>query len=84
MILVPTVHLNGTSKQELLDQVCNAIGALRDAGIALAKACPNARDYYVQVGNPINQAQEQHFDRMKKLGSIVLELETIADAIGDQ
>ncbi len=80
-LIVPTVHLNGTSKQELLDQLCEAITALHAAGKALARACPNGRDYYVQSATAIGQALDQHEARMNKLREIVTELEAIAEAI---
>ena len=47
-MMVPTVHLNGTSKCELMRQVMGARIALHTAIDALQQACPNGRDYYVQ------------------------------------
>ena len=84
LIAVPTVHLNGTSKQALLDQLQEAIGAIEDAGKALARAAPHGRDYYIQKDNPINAAMDQHDARMEKLRSIVRELEFIAEQVVDQ
>jgi hypothetical protein len=46
--MIPTVHLNGTSKDELLDQIVKAAHAIREAQRWLGAAGPNGRDYYVQ------------------------------------
>jgi hypothetical protein len=74
----PTVHLNGTSKTELLDQLGDAIDLLHDAGRALAKATPNGRDYYLQrPEGAINVAMAQHESRMSRLRSVINELEEI-------
>lgn len=47
----PTVHLNGTSREELMRQLIEAADALRVAQKKLAEASPNNRDYYVQEAN---------------------------------
>ena len=80
-IITPTVHLNGTSRQDLLDGYCEAIHALHQAGVKLAAAYPNGRDYYVQGGDAINKAMDQHEARMTKLREVINELEHIAEAI---
>lgn len=49
-VIAPLVHLNGTSKQELIEQRANAIDALTEAGRQLAFAGPNGRDYYPEPG----------------------------------
>jgi hypothetical protein len=43
----PIIHLNGTSKNELLDQQQKLYLAIADAMKALANAAPNQRDYYL-------------------------------------
>jgi phage shock protein A len=77
-LMKPTVHLNGTSKERLLEDLCDAIDALHKAGTALAKAAPNARDYYVQSNTAYATAAKQHDTRMQKLREVIDELETIA------
>ena len=88
MAVAPTVHLNGTSKQALLDAYCDAIDKLHEAGHALAQAAPNGRDYYTQApieGVPaFTLAQTQHESRMNKLRAIIGELEQIGEAVSDQ
>jgi len=83
-LVFPTVHLNGTSKQALLDQLSAAMIAVHNAGRALAQATPHARDYYVQGSEQIFAALDQHGARLRKLTEIADELQTIADAILDQ
>jgi hypothetical protein len=44
----PTVHLNGTSRSVLLEQIKNATQALDAALNAMQRAAPHGRDYYPQ------------------------------------
>lgn len=81
---IPTVHLNGTSKDQLLEQLTTALTALRVAAEAVAAAAPNARDFYVQDGGAISEATAQHRDRLAKLNHVYTELEQIALAVSDQ
>ena len=58
-VIIPRIHLNGTSKGELLDQLKAADRALGAAEEALGRAAPNARDYYVIEPNPFEQARRR-------------------------
>lgn len=49
-MMKPTVHLNGTSGEALLEQITDASNAISTAIDGLANASPNARDYYVTPG----------------------------------
>jgi hypothetical protein len=80
-LAIPTIHLNGTSREQLLEDLSDAIHAMHEAGRALAKACPNRRDYYVQGPDATKRAMDQHEARMNKLREVVRELEQIAFAI---
>ena len=42
----PIIHLNGTSKDDLLQQYLDAGHALKAALTAMSMAAPNGRDYY--------------------------------------
>jgi hypothetical protein len=77
----PTVHLNGTSKESLLEGYCEAINALHEAGRKLAAAYPNGRDYYVQGPSATSAAMKEHEARMNKLREIITELEAIAEHV---
>lgn len=80
----PSIHLNGTSKQELLDQYTESAGAVWQAIKTLADNCPNARDYYVQSNDAIKQAIEEHINRLKRLESVHKELMELADYVCEQ
>jgi hypothetical protein len=77
-LAIPTIHVNGTSRDSLLEDFCAAIDAIHDAGRKLARATPNGRDYYTQGPAAILSAMAQHEARMAKLKSIAAELEDIA------
>jgi len=83
-LAIPTVHLNGTSKQELLEGLWNAIDKIEEAKRAITLTCPHGRDYYINVGsenNSINEATKQHVSRLMALSKVKSELEEIAFAI---
>jgi hypothetical protein len=77
----PTVHLNGTSKTALLEQIEVAHAALRNAEQALAEMTPNGRDYYPQGPNAIYEALTEHRARQQKVTDVRVELERLAEAI---
>jgi len=80
-LAVPTVHLNGTSRRELLEQICTALTALQEAEAAVRRASPHGRDYYPQGEDAIGEALRQHTDRLLRLHAIYVELETIGERI---
>lgn len=80
----PTVHRNGTDKATLLEQVAEAHAAIATAIEKLQEARPNARDYYVQPGNAIVEAQTEHRVRLHKLADIAGELLELHHLIDQQ
>src|SRR5262245_4361012 len=69
-LIVPVVHLGGTDKQDLVDQLIEADNALRKALQALSAAAPHARDYAHQciyAGEQYRRARGQHDARYAKL-----------------
>lgn len=44
-LVTPTVHINGTSAQELVQQRLKVISVLQDLGCVMAEAAPHPRDY---------------------------------------
>jgi hypothetical protein len=81
---VPTIHLNGTSKRDLLDGYKAAYLAVGDAIEKLQATSPHGRDYYVQDDKATSQAIAQHVVRLAKLDDVRKELLEIAIAIQDQ
>ena len=82
-LTVPTIHLNGTSRDELLRQVQDAGQAVFQARDALAKASPNARDYYPQGKHAYPAARAEHDRRARALLAVEEELSQLAEAIAD-
>jgi len=66
----PTIHLNGTAPQDLLDSLFDALDALYVARDVLAKTAPNGRDY----PNTINAAIKIHDGRMDTIKHLADEL----------
>ena len=73
-IVTPIVHLNGTSKAMLLEELDGAYRALDDALCAMAQAAPNGRDYYPEPGR-MEKAVAQHERRMRTIRDLRDELE---------
>jgi hypothetical protein len=80
-LILPTVHLNGTSRDSLLEGYMAAMDALRLAIQEVQAAAPHARDYYVQAGDTFCMAQNQHFTRLARLRETLDELNTIAEHV---
>lgn len=83
-MMTPTVHLNGTSAGDLLESYMHASSKLRDALDALVRCGPNARDYYVKKEpGAFEIAREEHQDRVKRLTSVIKELEALSASVAD-
>lgn len=80
----PTVHLNGTAKTDLLEQLWAASCAVLNAIEQLQAASPNARDYYVQPAGTYEVAVDQHERRARKLHDVAQELAEISERVADQ
>jgi hypothetical protein len=80
-LLSPTVHSNGTSRGELLDQLLEAAEAVQKAVAVLRKANPNGRDYYPQGADAIITAGKQHRIRIARLEATHAELMAIAEIV---
>lgn len=83
-MISPTIHLNGTSKDRLLNALCNASDKLNEAYNALKQTAPNGRDYYVQGPDAITQATDEHMDRLRRLDAIKAEIDQLAESIAIQ
>ena len=83
-LVTPTVHLNGTTGQHLLDQQLKVIHALRDVLTVMSQACPNARDFYPQGEGVALEAREVYNERRKIISKMIAEYETIAINVHEQ
>ena len=78
-MMLPSIHMNGTSRENLLEGYCDAITAIDYAMDAIRQAGPNGRDYYPQGPNAMAQAGDEHLIRLQKLTKIREELNTLAE-----
>lgn len=88
---VPTVHLNGTSAESLLEAYDKAGRALALAQAALEECSPHARDYYPQgtavdlEGNDaFDNAHNEHLARCNSLANLRAQLIGLTDSVRDQ
>ncbi len=82
-VSVPTIHLNGTSADALIEQLTGAGGALRAAIRALDEAAPNARDYYVQGADAYAKASREHLSRVERVRAVLDEVYEINESLAD-
>lgn len=80
-MMIPTVHMNGTSKKELFRQLFEAASAVTKAIDALNHATPHGRDYYLQGDDAIDRALAEHKARRAKLESVHEDIVQIATAL---
>lgn len=83
-VAIPTIHLNGTSAESLLEDLMDAYRDIGQAIQSMRHVTPNARDYYVQGEEAGAEARLQHQQRVMKLNDIRDELQTIILGIQDQ
>lgn len=83
-VTVPAVHLNGTSGDELADQLRTAWAAVDAAINALTKAAPSMRDYYPQGPDAWPAADTEHCERLRRLYDTRSELCSVWEAVSDQ
>lgn len=79
----PTIHVNGTSREELYHQLLTASSAVRGALSALAGAAPHARDYYSQESGSYPRAHAEHSARVQKLVDVREELYELLEHVSD-
>jgi hypothetical protein len=82
-LILPTVHLNGTAKEALMDSLTEARSALRGAIEKLEAAAPHQRDYYPQGAGAYEFARGQHQGRVAKLSGVSEQLASMLEALED-
>lgn len=73
-MLLPSVHLNGTSVKTLIDDCKQAADAARALEVSLRAMSPNARDYYPQGDGAFLRARAEHLARIEKVSSVTKDL----------
>ena len=81
-MIMPTVHLNGTSQNDLLEGWLKISHALGDALKAMYNEGPNGRDYY-QVPGAFTQAVAEHGARVEKIKAVKAEIDAIVEHVAD-
>lgn len=80
---LPTIHLNGTSAERLIEALCQASAALDSAYAALKETSPNGRDYYPQGPTALASAEREHFSRLARVDSVKDEIDRMTLAIAE-
>ena len=83
-MMLPTIHLNGTSAEALQEGYCTVADALYLALKELIDNGPNARDYYPQGDEAYREAAKEHEARIRKVQEIRAEILQLQVAILDQ
>lgn len=76
----PIIHMNGTSREELVRQIEEVLEALHDTREKIAAAAPNARDYYLG-GRDFSKATEEHIARMHTLERLCSDYVTLMESV---
>jgi len=84
MLIIPTVHLNGSNGETLRDAAIEAATALSLALNALQETYPDARDYYPQSNTAYTSARTQHDERCKAVAKMRDDMASIAEQIQNQ
>lgn len=82
-VIVPTIHLNGTSGARLLADLNESRTAARKLIDTLGEAAPNARDYYPQGPDAFGKARAAHCERVKAVTLVLDELDEIHSHLVD-
>ena len=81
----PTLHLNGTDPDSLVEAYTSTLMVLRHALEMMSSVAPNERDYYVDPDpHTFNRAQTEHASRLSRLLTVQDELFAILTNIQDQ
>ena len=83
-MIVPTINLNGTSKDELVELHTDAAQKIAEAIAAMKLAWPNGRDFQTAEPGLLVQAQDEASERLQLLFRARDEMNTIAVAISRQ
>ncbi len=81
---IPTIHLNGTGKERLLNAYETALASLEQAYNDLKQAAPNGRDYYVQGNTALDEATIEHMRRLRSVDEAMRDIGEIVEGIREQ
>lgn len=78
---LPTIHINGTHRNNLLEGLSKVSSTLGDALYAMRRASPNARDYYPQGQEAFAEAASGHASRIERISSVAAEIEAMIEHV---
>jgi hypothetical protein len=81
-LVLPVVHLNGTSRRALIEQRCAAALAIGKAIEGLNRMSPHGRDYY-PVPGLLEAALDQYRRRVTVLRALLAEVESEIAALDE-
>jgi hypothetical protein len=82
-MIIPTLNLNGSSADDLIQPRIAAYDALQDAIKALQQVTPNGRDYPGDIDRCTTD-RNAHYDRLNTLHVMAAEIVAEAVAIKEQ
>lgn len=82
-MILPVIHLNGTSPDRLIEALADAMYALDKAYEATKQTAPNGRDYYPDPGR-LEKAQEQFRRWLQSIDAIKAEMDAVICGIQEQ
>ncbi len=80
----PTIHLNGSDADSLLEGYMTALTAVQQAIDAVQKTWPHGRDYYISGDAAIHAAMHEHRTRLEKLEAVRGELDALTAHVAAQ
>jgi ABC-type dipeptide/oligopeptide/nickel transport system ATPase subunit len=84
-LIQPEVNINGTSCDELVEQVLAVRSALQEVDKAMARAMPHGRDWQVTGGDQLaGIARAAWLQRRMIIDEMTTELEILAQSIAEQ
>jgi len=83
IVVLPTIHLGGTSAARLVDQYSDILVALRETRDLMTAFEPNMRDYLHNSTNERACALNQHGDRLNAIDRIIADYEALQSHAAD-
>lgn len=81
-VVLPIIHINGSTAQSLLNDLGEVQFNLHNAMAALLKNCPHKRNYYLKDGL-FEEAMRQHEHRLTVLRGVLDSLRNEAEGIAN-
>jgi hypothetical protein len=82
-MMLPTLHMNGTSPKDLFANAQMNLDNLRGALDTMTETGPNARDYYPQGDQAFQAARAEHEARMTAVRGVINEFNALLEHIAD-